>query len=74
MGRILSPEERLEITRRKFAFRETIKHNDEVSAVSGTERHQKPVVVDENRCPECGGEMEPWEGCQRCKKCGCSRC
>ena len=26
------------------------------------------------KCPNCGGEMIPSEGCQRCKKCGWSKC
>ena len=74
MSRILSHEERLEITRRKMAFRENMKHAHEVPAAPGVQEHLDPVIFDANHCPECGGELGPWEGCLRCKKCGWSRC
>ena len=72
-AKILSIEERLEITRRKMAFRENMKHAHKVPAAPGVEEHPEPMF-DENHCPYCGGDLMRFEGCYRCKKCGWSRC
>lgn len=72
-AKILSHEERLEITRRKMVFRENMKHAHEVPAALGAEEHPEPVF-DENHCPYCGGDLMRFEGCYCCKKCGWSRC
>ena len=66
--------DRLELTRRKMAFREAMKHADEVPAYPGAEEHQEPLLDDEHSCPVCGGELVRYEGCYRCKKCGWSKC
>ena len=72
-ARMFSHEERLEMTRRKMAFKESIKHAHEIPAAPGAEEHPEPVF-DEHHCPMCGGELTRWEGCYRCKKCGWSKC
>ena len=61
--------DRLELTKRKMAFREAMKHAHELPAFPGAEEHQESVF-DEYHCPLCGGEITRWEGCYRCKKCG----
>ena len=61
------------MTRRKMAFRESMKHAHEVPAAPGAEAHPEPTF-DEYLCPMCGGELTRWEGCYRCKKCGWSKC
>lgn len=66
------PIDRLEWTRRKMAFREMIKHANEVPAALGAEEHQEHF--NEQSCPMCGGELVRYEGCYRCKKCGWSKC
>ena len=66
--------DRLELTRRKMAFREAMKHADEVPAYPGAEENQEPLLDDEHSCPVCGGELVRYEGCYRCKKCGWSKC
>ena len=70
---MFSHEERLEMTRRKMAFKESMKHAHEVPAAHGALEHPEPVF-DEHHCPLCGGELTRWEGCYRCKKCGWSKC
>lgn len=72
-AKIFSHEERLAMTRRHMAFREMMKHADEVPAAPGALEHPEPVF-DEHHCPLCGGELTRWEGCYRCKKCGWSKC
>ena len=63
--------DRLELTRRKMAFREAMKHAHEVPAFPGAEEHLEDEA---NICPVCGGEVIRWEGCYRCKNCGWSKC
>ena len=72
-AKLPSHEERLELTRRKMAFREMLKHMSEVPAAPGAEEHQEPLLDDEHSCPICGGELVRYEGCYRCKKCGWSK-
>ena len=62
---------RLELTRRKMAFREMMKHAHEVPCAAGVEELPPD---DEHTCPVCGGELVRYEGCYRCKKCGWSKC
>ena len=59
--------DRVALTKQKMEARERMKAN------------AKPVIPEKYTthaeiCPECGGELEPWEGCKRCKKCGTSLC
>lgn len=61
------------MTRRKMAFKESMKHAHEVPAAPGALEHPEPVL-DEHHCLLCGGELTRWEGCYRCKKCGWSKC
>ena len=70
---MFSHEERLEMTRRKMAFKESMKHAHGVPAVHGALEHPEPAF-DEHHCPLCGGELTRWEGCYRCKECGWSKC
>ncbi len=72
-AKILSLEERLELTRRKMAFRESVKRANEVPTASSAGEHPESVF-DENHCPYCDGDLMRFEGCYRCKKCGWSRC
>lgn len=72
-ARRFSHEERLEMTRRQMAFRESMKHDHKVPAAYGAEEHPEPIF-DDYHCPMCGGELTRWEGCYRCKKCGWSKC
>ena len=65
--------DRLELTRRKMAFREMAKHAHEVPPALGVIEHLEKSF-DENHCPYCGGELMRYEGCYRCKKCGWSKC
>lgn len=60
-----SHEERLEMTRRHMAFRESMKHAREVPAFPGAEEHPEPVF-DEHHCPVCGAELIHESGCLRC--------
>ena len=57
MGRMLSHEERLELTQRKMAFREAMKHAHEVPAYPGMEelKAQYPKYKGERVCPQCCG-------------------
>ena len=68
------PIDRVELTRRKMAFREMMKHAHDVPAAPGAEEHPDPVILDPYHCPVCGGELTRFEGCYRCKKCGWSKC
>ena len=72
-ARMFSHKERLEMTRCKMAFRESMKHVREVPAAPGVKDYPEPVF-DDYHCPLCGGELTRWEGCYRCKKCGWSKC
>ena len=38
------------------------------------EHPELAALDDEHTCPVCGGEVIPYEGCYRCKKCGWARC
>ena len=67
------PLDRVEMTRRKMAFREMMKHAHEVPAAPGVEANPEPVF-DEHHCPLYGGDLVRYEGCYRCKKCGWSKC
>ena len=74
MGKIFSHEERLELTRRKMAFREMIRHSHEVPAAPGVLEHPEPEF-DGIHCLDCGStDLVRWESCYRCRKCGWSKC
>ena len=66
--------DRVELTRRKMAFKEMMKHAHEVPAAPGVEEVDEKLLDDEHHCPYCGGELVRYEGCFRCKKCGWSKC
>ena len=51
------PIDRLELTRRKMAFREMMKHAHEIPAAPGVEAHPDPVPLDPHHCPVCGEEL-----------------
>jgi len=59
--------DRVALTKQKMKARERMKANAK-SAIP--EKYTTHAEI----CPECGGELEPWEGCKRCKKCGTSLC
>jgi len=42
--------------------------------VEGMRREHPEEFEDDHICPVCGGEVVPYEGCYRCKKCGWSKC
>ena len=53
----------------------TTKENSPFLRMREAMRREHPEEFkDADRYPECGGELEPWEGCKRCKKCGISLC
>lgn len=74
--------DRVELTRRKFKTnaktlipQEYTKENSPFLKMREEMRREHPEEFkDGNICPECGGELEPWEGCKRCKECGISLC
>ena len=67
------PIDRLELTRRKMAFKEAMKNMNDVPAAPGAEETQEHKLHGD-LCPFCGGELTRFEGCYRCKKCGWSKC
>ena len=80
--------DRVALTKQKMEARERIKTNAKAVIPSEYTKENSPFMKmaaemkqerpeefkDADRCPECGGELEPWEGCWRCKKCGTSLC
>ena len=68
------PLDRVELTRRKMAFREAMKHTHEVEPAPGVLDNPDPVQLDPYHCPVCGGDLTRFESCYRCKKCGWSKC
>ena len=72
-SKFFSHEERLAITRRQMAFKEMIKHADEVPPAPGALENPEPIF-DENHCPYCGSELRHESGCVRCSKCPWSKC
>ena len=75
-AKILSHEERLQLTSRKF------NSNSQVVIPEKYTRENSPFLKmreelqldGEHTCPMCGGELVRYEGCYRCKKCGWSKC
>ena len=84
------PLDRVALTKQKMEARERMKANAKavipekytkenspfLKMVAEMKREHPEEFKDADRCPECGGggELEPWEGCFRCKKCGTSLC
>jgi len=81
--------DRLELTKQKMAAREAFvtglctkedlekKKNSrflQMVAEMKQEQGELAALDDEHTCPVCGGEVIPYEGCYRCKKCGWARC
>lgn len=80
--------DRVALTRQKMEARERIKANAHsaipkkytkktspfLKMVEKMKQERPEEIKDADRCPECGGELEPWEGCKRCKQCGTSLC
>ena len=80
--------DRVALTKQKMEARERIKANAHsaipekytketspfMKMVAEMKKERPEEFKDADRCPECGGELEPWEGCKRCKKCGTSLC
>ena len=74
-ARTLTHEERLAMTQRKTNLLQSIREGKNLPpAYPGAEEINEKILDDENHCPECGGEMKPFEGCYRCTKCGLSLC
>ncbi len=68
------PLDRVELTRRKMAFKEAMKHAHEVPAAPGAEEHQEPEIIGDI-CPFCGRNTLVHEsGCVKCIACGWSKC
>ena len=75
-AKILSHEERLQLTSRKF------NSNSQVVIPEKYTRENSPFLKmreelqlnGEHTCPMCGGVLVRYEGCYRCKKCGWSKC
>lgn len=66
--------DRIELTRRKMAFQEMIKHADEVTAAHGAEEHQEQRLHGDI-CPFCGRNTLIHEsGCVKCIACHWSKC
>lgn len=75
-AKILTHEERLELTRRKMAFQEMMKmkQSDEVTAAPGAEEHQEQQLHGDT-CPFCGRNTLIHEsGCVKCIACNWSKC
>ena len=82
------PIDRIKLTRQMMDAQEQIKTNAHTAIPEKYTKENSPFLKmreemkhehpeefkDADRCPECGGELEPWEGCKRCKKCGTSLC
>ena len=80
--------DRIALTKQKMKAGEQIKANAKTAIPERYAKENSPFLKmreamrrehseefkDADRCPECGGELEPWEGCKRCKKCGISLC
>ena len=67
-------EERLEMTKKKMAFRESLKYTNDIPAAPGAEEHQEKEIKG-NLCPNCNTEGIIHEsGCIRCVNCGWSKC
>ena len=80
--------DRIALTKQKMEARERIKTNAHTAIPKKYTKETSPFLKmaaeikqerpeefkDADRCPECGGELEPWEGCFRCKQCGTSLC
>ena len=64
--------DRVELTRRKMAFKEAMKHAADTPAYPGAEEHQEPTYYD--ACPYCGGKLTHESGCVKCIACGWSKC
>ena len=70
------PLDRLELTRRKMAFREAMKHADEVPAYPGAEETNEQIKThdDGKHCPVCGAELRHVAGCLECPNKCYSKC
>lgn len=80
--------DRVALTRQKMEARERIKATAKAVSPPEYTKENSPFLKmvnemkqahpeefkDTDRCPECGGELEHWEGCKRCKKCGLPLC
>lgn len=73
-AKVLSHEERLAMTKKKSNLLQSIREGKDLPPAYPGIEDLPQEKFDENHCPECGGEMTPFEGCYRCKKCGLTRC
>ncbi|MBQ3646499.1 MAG: hypothetical protein IJP96_10285 [Synergistaceae bacterium] len=61
-----TPIDRIALTKSKSKY---------LQAVEEMKREFPPEKnIQSDICPECGGKLERWESCYRCKKCGWSKC
>ena len=67
------PLDRVEMTRRKMAFREMMKHAHEVPAAPGALEHAEPKF-DGIHCPKCGAVLIHESSCLRCPNWCWSKC
>lgn len=68
------PLDRLELTRRKMAFKEMMKHADEVPPATGVIEHMNDENFDGVHCPYCGAVMKHIAGCLECPNKCWSKC
>ena len=70
--------DRIELTKRKMAFKEAIKHADDIPAYPGVEellREENERKKNGDFCPVCGRTKLIHEsGCVKCIACGWSKC
>ena len=67
--------DRLELTRRKMAFRENMRNAKNVTPVPGVEDLPPEKEIHGNICPECGHHNLIHEsGCVKCTYCSWSKC
>lgn len=79
--------DRLELTKQKMVAREAFvtglytkedlekkKNSHFLKMVAEMKQEHPEEAHNDYTCPMCGGEVIPYEGCYRCKKCGWARC
>ena len=70
----VTPENLGEVQARILADEEAKKNSPFLKMREEMRREHPEDYQDLNTCPTCGGMLERWEGCWRCKNCGVSLC